>query len=470
MQVFRDQDAVAVQGLTGLQAESWRLLWEELLGDAEALAECRTWEARRGRVRPEALELLGRFLGGGADVEELRATFDHRTKTDWDAFGLKGSSGAMFLNSLVKHAPEPDALTAGLRAALPAPPDADVARERLRAFVDFLHTLARATSPAQQPAYVVQPARAAFFVGMWWHLQEPDRWPGFHPSARRALQLEGDLYVPAGDPIDDYFAFREAFLALAATLGVTTWALEYLCWWREHRGGEPAAEADEDAPRRYGARRARRPHRGRPLERVVPISAVREPPPRTRAASAARARPTRGGLDHTHVQWLLARLGRKLGCRVWIAANDHRRSWQGEALGALSISRLPPLGLDPDSQRVISLIDVVWLRGPNQVVAAFEVEHTSSIYSGLLRMADLAALSPNINFPLYIVAPAKRLAKVRRELARPTFQALELHRRCAFFSGEALLDAAESIMRWASGPAAIEKLALRADGVVEAEP
>src|SRR5215207_10294474 len=156
---------------------------------------------------------------------------------------------------------------------------------------------------------------------------------------------------------------------------------------------------------------------------------------------------------------------RRVACAAAVAgAPDWRREWGAERLGALSVPRLPPLGLDPDSQRLVSLIDVVWLTGVNQVAAAFEVEHTTSVYSGLLRMADLAALSPNLNFPLYIVAPAKRLAKVRRELARPTFQALELHRRCAFFSGEALLDAADSIMRWASGPGAIEKLALRADG------
>ena len=154
---------------------------------------------------------------------------------------------------------------------------------------------------------------------------------------------------------------------------------------------------------------------------------------------------------------------RRLGCRVWIAANDRRRAWRGEALASLSISRMPPLGLDPDSQRIISLIDVVWLKGANQVAAAFEVEHTTSIYSGLLRLADLAALSPNLNFPLYIVARAERLEKVRRELSRPTFQMLELHRRCAFFASEALVDAAENIMRWANTPAAIDRLALRVD-------
>jgi type II restriction enzyme len=161
------------------------------------------------------------------------------------------------------------------------------------------------------------------------------------------------------------------------------------------------------------------------------------------------------------VQWVLAHLGRRLGCRVWVAANDHRRAWRGEALGTLSIDRLPALGLDPDSQRVVELIDVVWLRGRSQVAAAFEVERTTSVHAGLLRMADLAALAPNLAVPLYVVAPAARLDKVRRELRRPALRALGLDRRCGFFSSEALLDAAADIARWASGPRAIDRLAER---------
>ena len=115
--------------------------------------------------------------------------------------------------------------------------------------------------------------------------------------------------------------------------------------------------------------------------------------------------------------------------------------------------------MSPDSQRLVALIDVVWLTGVNHVPAAFAVEHTASVYSGLLRMADLAALSPNLNFPLYIVAPTARLGKVRRELGRPTFRTLGLDRRCRYFSSEALLRALPSLARWATGPEAIEKLA-----------
>ena len=48
----------------------------------------------------------------------------------------------------------------------------------------------------------------------------------------------------------------------------------------------------------------------------------------------------------------------------------------------------------------IELIDVLWLQG-NAIVAAFEVESTTSIYSGLLRMSDLVAMQPNLNIPLW---------------------------------------------------------------------
>jgi hypothetical protein len=80
-------------------------------------------------------------------------------------------------------------------------------------------------------------------------------------------------------------------------------------------------------------------------------------------------------------------------------------------------------------------------------------------------MSDLIAISPNINFPLYIVTPDVRLDKVRRELSRPTFQFLELHKRCGFFSEEKLIQEAENIMRWASHPSAIERLAAKVGDV-----
>src|SRR3712207_284268 len=98
-----------------MQIESWRLLWQEYASDRAAQADRRIWEAHRARVRPEIAALLGRFLTGEIDVAGLRATFDRRTKADWGAFGLQGTSGTMFLNAIAKHAPDAAALDAVFR-------------------------------------------------------------------------------------------------------------------------------------------------------------------------------------------------------------------------------------------------------------------------------------------------------------------------------------------------------------------
>ncbi|HET7566089.1 MAG TPA: hypothetical protein VFJ96_13895 [Gemmatimonadaceae bacterium] len=473
MMLSQRSHAVVVPAALGPQLESWRLLWQELASDAGAMDEYRTWEATRRIVRPQLLELLSRYLAGAIDTEALRATFDHRTRTDWDAFGLRGMSGAMFLNKLVKHVRDGDALTARLRAVLPAPPDARTAAERLRSFVTFLDALERTGRVATGR---LQPARAAFFLSMWWHLQDPARWPAFHPSARRVLEVEDSLYVPSGDPVDDYLAFREIFLSLASGLGRTVWELEYLCWWHHQREDRDRIEGD-DAGVTSRTRRRRSTHHASSHAPSGPdvrarLALVRDAEAGRHVADPDAASHTSraSGLRHTEIQWLLATLGRALGCRAWIATNDRHREWNGERLGTLSIRALPSLGIHPESQRIVRAIDVVWLTGANEVAAAFEIERTTSVYSGLLRMADLAALSPNLNFPLYIVTPDDRLEKVRRELGRPTFQRLGLHRRCGFFSEEVLVDAADSLRQWASGPAAIGKLASFADDTPRNEP
>jgi hypothetical protein len=73
--------------------------------------------------------------------------------------------------------------------------------------------------------------------------------------------------------------------------------------------------------------------------------------------------------------------------------------------------------------RLIENIDVIWLR-KHVVLAAFEIEHSTSIYSGLLRLSDLVALLPNIKVQLFMVVPETRKAKAVEEVNRPTFGAL----------------------------------------------
>ncbi len=66
-----------------------------------------------------------------------------------------------------------------------------------------------------------------------------------------------------------------------------------------------------------------------------------------------------------------------------------------------------PTQFNEATNKTIELIDVLWLKG-NSIVAAFEVECNTSVYSGLLRMSDLLSLQPNLDINLYLVAPDER--------------------------------------------------------------
>ena len=100
------------------------------------------------------------------------------------------------------------------------------------------------------------------------------------------------------------------------------------------------------------------------------------------------------------------------------------------------VDRLP-LNYDDRTIKTIEQIDVLWLR-EHSIARAFEVEHTTAIYSGLVRMADLRALQPNVVIPLHIVAPLGRREKVFQEIRRPAFAHFDLVKRCSFISYESV--------------------------------
>lgn len=106
---------------------------------------------------------------------------------------------------------------------------------------------------------------------------------------------------------------------------------------------------------------------------------------RAESASAHRLRAAERESDttHTEIQGWLRDLGKELGFDVWIASNDRGRSHAGGRLGDGCLTQLPA-GIHGDGETV-RLIDVVWAdRACDDVAAAFEVEHLTSIYSGIV--------------------------------------------------------------------------------------
>ncbi|MEY4704163.1 MAG: hypothetical protein RL042_359 [Nitrospirota bacterium] len=148
--------------------------------------------------------------------------------------------------------------------------------------------------------------------------------------------------------------------------------------------------------------------------------------------------------ESIQVQALLAQVGAKMDMSIWIPRADRGgvlREWKND--NQHLIERLP-LNYDDTTLRTIEQIDVLWLRG-RSIVRAFEVEHTTSVYSGILRMADLLALQPNMDIKLHIVAPAARRDKVFQEIRRPVFSLLEkgpLAESCTYLSYDGLKELA----------------------------
>lgn len=127
--------------------------------------------------------------------------------------------------------------------------------------------------------------------------------------------------------------------------------------------------------------------------------------------------------EHLRVQFLLTDIGRDLGYDVFVATNDRGKSLNGRSLQFLTLPELPPLGLLPDVAKTVSLIDVIWVsRESKRIECAFEIEKSTSIYSGMLRLMDLAASLGDRQYDFFLVVPDKREKEVIAQLKRPSFQ------------------------------------------------
>ena len=189
-------------------------------------------------------------------------------------------------------------------------------------------------------------------------------------------------------------------------------------------------------------RRLKQRQRVRTLEREVEVE-VPEPgddefPPETEQTEPDQRRNLQESIQY---QAKVSKIGIQMGFHVWVPRNDRTRvlafiptAEHGKFLDAL------PLNFDDVTLGTIENIDVLWLKG-RSMARAFEIEHTTAVYSGLLRMADLLALQPNMDIRLHIVAPVGRRDKVLREIKRPVFSLLErgpLYEQCSFLSYDSI--------------------------------
>lgn len=131
---------------------------------------------------------------------------------------------------------------------------------------------------------------------------------------------------------------------------------------------------------------------------------------------------------HIKAQYILKKLADIIGNDAFLAKNDQSKSYNKEILGAGTITDIPYEHISKEARNIISLIDVLWFK--NSVpVAAFEIETTTSISSGLLRFSDLI-FELNLPVELYIVTTRVRSKKLIKELNRSIFTSTGISQRC----------------------------------------
>jgi hypothetical protein len=144
--------------------------------------------------------------------------------------------------------------------------------------------------------------------------------------------------------------------------------------------------------------------------------------------------------EHIQIQYKLAKIGQRIGSKVWLPKNDQTRVQN--QYGKIEFEKEFTAALDVPKDYA-ERIDVVWKDG-YRIDAAFEVEHSTEVYSGLLRFSDLKIVTPNSTYPLFIVAPQSRRQKVFNEINRPTFKHLSIDKEVKFLPYELVDEAFES--------------------------
>jgi type II restriction enzyme len=164
--------------------------------------------------------------------------------------------------------------------------------------------------------------------------------------------------------------------------------------------------------------------------------------------------------EHIQIQYLLIKIGRALSYEVHVARNDRHRSYDGQAFALLTVPQLPSLDWPPEVMETVSLIDVIWLRpGSGEIVSAFEVEKSTSIYSGILRLEDLARSIPGCTCHFYLVAPDRREKEVLAQLARPAFRSDLADIPLAFIPFTDLCDHCEALCKFGEDHTILKKIA-----------
>ena len=143
-------------------------------------------------------------------------------------------------------------------------------------------------------------------------------------------------------------------------------------------------------------------------------------------------------LTHPQVQTLLAGIGNLKNYSVYVPERD-AGGLDWSLTERFDLRRSVPSGFD-HVQGILSEIDVIWTtRGGETIEGLFEVEHSTTVYSGLLRFNDVLLTDPKVS-RFSIVSNESRRALFSRQLFRPTFRKSGLAELTSFLEYTNVLD------------------------------
>ncbi len=161
---------------------------------------------------------------------------------------------------------------------------------------------------------------------------------------------------------------------------------------------------------------------------------------------------------HTEMQYHLLKIGNALGYDVIAASNDRSRQHCGNSFSFMSLQQFPEINLDKETLNTVKLIDVLWFqKGTNNVIVAFEVEKSTSIYSGILRLTDLSYTIADGDEVFYLIVPDKREKDVCMQLCRPSIKQNNVPIKYILFSE--LRSQCDALCRFGESHHIMEKIA-----------
>ena len=134
---------------------------------------------------------------------------------------------------------------------------------------------------------------------------------------------------------------------------------------------------------------------------------------------------------HSQIQTLIGSIGIHRGYDIWIPSIDRNKlDWKltkkFDCIRELADRYSSIIN-------IVREVDVLWMkRGSSEISAMFEVEHSTPIYSGLLRFNDLHLIEPNLKPKFSIVSNDLRRSLFLRQISRPTFKLSGLSELCNF--------------------------------------